>query len=296
MPMLPIYAPIRTIESLGQLVTMAAEASSGHPSSARWFRGQRNTAWSLQSALWRRIEDDNGRLKNEPYTHADERNFTHRFRVRAAIRRPEAPSYDDSAGWLSLMQHYGLPTRLLDWSRSPLVAAYFAVAETASSIGAPTDAAIWMLNPHRLNKVMTGHSKTPALKSGDVSHLVRDAFFDNRELEGGQIRRARPGDRAKVMAAMAWEADQRMVVQQGAFTVHAAPSAGGRAGLPGLEAHESASEYLELLRIPAGKIGRFTGEVAAAVLREGDLFPDLEHLARELKSTYPAQTIHSVKT
>ena len=51
--------------------------------------------------------------------------------------------------WLTLMQHYGLPTRLLDWSESPLVALYFALS---SDEDAKADAAVWVLNPMKLNK------------------------------------------------------------------------------------------------------------------------------------------------
>ncbi len=67
-----------------------------------------------------------------------EEAFLWEFHARAHGQILDAPDKDAKLEWLSLLQHYGGPTRLLDVTRSPYVAAYFAADKAGAG-----DCAVW---------------------------------------------------------------------------------------------------------------------------------------------------------
>jgi hypothetical protein len=87
------------------------------------FRGQANSDWSLQSSLERVIGDKWSSKKAQRFEEFSISQFKSKFHL--YDRENVQPS--SKLAWLSVMQHYGVPTRLLDFSESPYVALYFAL-------------------------------------------------------------------------------------------------------------------------------------------------------------------------
>lgn len=131
-----------------------------------WFRGQSDYSWGLVPSVQRK----DGMGKNY------EQYISTNFMIHTMRLNPNAPQRYDRASWLTLMQHYGLPTRLLDWSESPLVALYFALS---SDEDAKTDAAVWVLNPMRLNKKVGYGEYVPPISYDSLRGDLEGAFSNH---------------------------------------------------------------------------------------------------------------------
>lgn len=227
----------------------------------RWlFRGQADARWSLSPSVHR------------GYSAQQERYLTNEFRVRARSRYVECPLSNDYPGWLALMQHYGLPTRLLDWTYSPLIAAFFSVHPEYAPVENETghDACVWVLAADKLNESQGFEPLIFPLDAASYEPLIVPAF-KNRQEHG------------TVGVAMALEHDARIQLQQGAFTVHSS-----RTPIDSLEDSET---WLRKFTIKNADIRAFFEELNLLGIRQFNLFPDLSALTRELKSIYrPDQT------
>jgi len=106
------------------------------------FRGQSCTAWKLETSLERSYRRASPLISISQC----EQNVIQHFKCGAHLVATHIPDLTNTLEWLALIQHHGGPTRLLDFTRSFYVAAFFALEN------AETDAAVWCLNAHRLRE------------------------------------------------------------------------------------------------------------------------------------------------
>ncbi len=135
-----------------------------------WFRGHAECFDTLLPTIFR-----------DPYHFAGRPNIEfwagERFRLRARAFTDTVPTWDDHVSWLLLMQHYGVPTKLLDWTENVLVALYFAVKDPCDKPGE-----IWCMRPSVLN--WHGDWNICSPDDPPIRYLAAKSFLEEKELPG----------------------------------------------------------------------------------------------------------------
>jgi FRG domain len=92
--------------------------------------------WKLESSLHRFLQVHKGKAIKSSSWYPRERALLRRFTGAAHIHLSHIPEKSDQLSWLALMQHYGSPTRLIDFTFNPAAALYFAMREVNEASGA----------------------------------------------------------------------------------------------------------------------------------------------------------------
>ena len=109
-----------------------------------YFRGVGSSSWQLMSSFDRWYQSLT--TPNKPTRVIAAKRLLDLFKEEASRLSPEPTLSNDPDQLTALAQHYGVPTRLLDWTESPYVAAFFAFAAIPAAAGDSGDVAIWGLD------------------------------------------------------------------------------------------------------------------------------------------------------
>jgi hypothetical protein len=261
-----------TIRSLGELIDMTTpnepDPASGRLRDNSVYRGMPDKDWRLLSSL--------DRLGGAEQPHAKAHLEEHLLRNFVRFGKPFLPKQNENI-WelMCIAEHHGLPTRLLDWTHSPLVAAHFATLNRERK----NDRVIWRLNWQLLHEHFG--LRTLSFLVEDLEALLRERGYDSGwDFIAGKIPRRKRF--ACLLEPPAFT--ERLSVQSGAFTVASVKNKTFDAFLHECGLRQALSRFV----IPADRVGFVRDQLDLATVSERRLFPGLDGISAELKRYYAA--------
>ena len=172
-----------------------------------FYRGLSNADYHLQTSLQRNCGEKRKML---------EKSILHNF-AKYAVETGNGSDITES-DWHKMIigQHHGLPTRLMDWSYSPLVAIHFALSEGDPSNYEKHDSVVWKISCEDINNALPDDYLSRLCKPGEKAYLYKvdmikdlsiDRYDEDMEKNGALILLEPPS------------IDQRIVNQYSYFTV-----------------------------------------------------------------------------
>ncbi len=237
-----------------------------------WFRGVSHESHELVPSLYRQRgatpADELRRIEEQLNRRFRDRSMPYGFQG-----RDESSDVTDLQSWWRLftMQHYGTPTRLLDWSENALIALCFAVFSAPPK---PTeDAIVWVLDPCRWNNI------------GNANH-IRAVSVDEH---GAGPYAPLPSSNQHVaanwpLAIFGMHNSPRVVTQQGTFVVFPPGNA------VAMENHASTSSNgtkpLLAIKLQKEALSEIGNSLRRLGFTHSSLYPDLHGLSTDLKKEF----------
>lgn len=186
----------------------------GKTLSFSWFRGQSEIYDTLTPGIFRPKFASQFIFKPQ----FEFKIYEEFKRVAPSLSNFNLMNYNDIE-WLFLMQHYGMPTRLLDWTESVLFATFFAVEKSFDN-----DAELWAMFPDALNQKY-GFQGLPLIEKNRALQFLASEYKHNNpeELAKELNLKEKPMTPMALMPPIKFD---RMILQQSAFTIHPKPEDG----------------------------------------------------------------------
>ena len=246
----------KAIQDVGSLLQAVEHQSglNGSNDAPFWFRGCTDKNYSLVPSIGR-----------DPYSPKHEQELISAFKQNAIQFLDQRPQSEWE--WIFLARHHAVPTRLLDWTESPLIGLYFATHSIDNVCkNDDKDGAIWFLLPNIMNEKtnirLTSKYSQPMFEDGNIE--MANYLPSNIDWESDYS--------LNPVAGIAIRYTERMQAQHSVFTM----THREQYSIENIGSGHHIGRYI----IPRNDKARIRKQMAALQITQLSIFPSLDNAAR----------------